>query len=91
VHLTLNDALRTSEIDGRELYNKDTWQPFLSSAACAIRSTFHITLKSTLRQLLVFGRDMVLPIKFMADWGGASEQQFQKKQLGIIVEKIPPE
>jgi hypothetical protein len=26
---------------------------------------------------LVFGRDMVLPIKFMADWG-AIEQQRQK-------------
>jgi hypothetical protein len=27
---------------------------------------------------LVFGRDMVLPIKFMADWG-AIEQQRQKE------------
>jgi hypothetical protein len=55
VHLTLNDALRTSEIDGREMDKKDPWGPFLSSAAYAMRSTFHTTLKAT---------------PFMADWGG---------------------
>jgi hypothetical protein len=56
---------------------KDPWQPFLASAAYTIRSTFHTTLKATPRQL-VFGRDMVLPIEFMADWG-AIEQQRQKE------------
>jgi hypothetical protein len=56
---------------------KDPWGPFFSSAAYAIRSTFHTTLKATPGQL-VFGRDMVLPIKFMADWG-AIEQQHQKE------------
>jgi hypothetical protein len=77
VHLTPNDALRTVEIDCREMDKKDPWGPFLSSAAYAIRSTFHTTLKATPGQL-VFGRDMVLPIKFMADWG-AIEQQRQKE------------
>jgi hypothetical protein len=56
---------------------KDPWGPFLSSAAYAIRSTLHTTLKATPGQL-VFGRDMVMPIKFMADWG-AIEQQRQKE------------
>jgi hypothetical protein len=55
---------------------KDPRGPFVSSAAYAIRSTFHTTLKAIPGQL-VFGRDMVLPIKFMADWG-AIEQQRQK-------------
>jgi hypothetical protein len=68
VHLTLTDSLRTAEIDGREMDEKDPWGPFLSSAAYAIRSTFHTTLKATPGQLAL-GRDMVLPIKFMADWG----------------------
>jgi hypothetical protein len=77
VHLTLNDLLRTAEIDGREMDEKDPWGPFLSSAAYAIRSKFHTTLKATPGQLL-FGRDMLLPIKFMADWG-AIEQQRQKE------------
>jgi hypothetical protein len=76
-HLTLNDSLRTAEIDGREMDEKDHWGPFLSSAAYAIRSTFHTTLKATPGQL-VFGRDMALPIKFMADWGEI-EQQCQKE------------
>jgi transposase InsO family protein len=61
VHLTLNDSLRTAEIDGREMDEKDPWGSFLASAAYAIRSTFHTTLKATPGQL-VFGRDMVLPI-----------------------------
>jgi hypothetical protein len=39
--------LRTAEIDGREMDEKDLWGPFLSSAAYAIRSTFHTTLKAT--------------------------------------------
>jgi hypothetical protein len=36
---------------------------------------YHTTLKATPGQL-VFGRDMVLPIRFMADWG-AIEKQLQ--------------
>jgi hypothetical protein len=77
VLLTLNDSLRTAEIDGREMDEKDPWGPFLSSAAYEIRSTLHTTLKTKPAQL-VFGRDMVLPIQFMADWG-AVEQQHQKE------------
>jgi hypothetical protein len=77
VHLTLSDSLRSAEIDGREMYEKDPWGPCLSSDAYAIRSTFHTTLKETPGQL-VFGRDMVLPIQFMADWE-AIEQQRQKE------------
>jgi hypothetical protein len=56
---------------------KDPCGPFLAFAAYDIRSTFHTTLKATPGQL-VFGRDMVLPVKFMADWG-AIEQQIQKE------------
>jgi hypothetical protein len=51
---------------------KDPWGPFLSSAAYAIRSTFHTTLKATPGKI-VFGRDMVLPIKFIADWGAIEQ------------------
>jgi hypothetical protein len=56
---------------------KDPWGPFLSSAAYAIHIKCHTTLKSTPGQL-VFGKDMVLPIQCMADWG-AVEQQRQKE------------
>jgi hypothetical protein len=77
--LTLNDSLRTAEVDGREMDEKDPWGPFLSSAAYAIRSTFHTTLKATPGQL-VFGRDMVLPKQFMADWGEIEQQR--QKEMG---------
>jgi transposase InsO family protein len=79
VHLKLNYSLRTAEIDGREMDEKDPWGPLLSSAAYAIRSTFHTTLKATPGKL-VFGRDMVLPIKFMADWGAIGQQR--QKETG---------
>jgi hypothetical protein len=77
--LTLNDSLRTAEIDGREMDKKDPWEPFLSSAAYAIGSTFHTTLKATPVKV-VFGRDMALPIKFIADWGEIEQQR--QKEMG---------
>jgi transposase InsO family protein len=79
LHLTLNDSLRTAYIHGMEMDEKDPWGPFLSSAVYEIRSTSHTTLKPTPGKL-VFGRDMVLPIKFMADWREI-EQQRQKKMV----------
>jgi hypothetical protein len=68
--------LRAAEVDGRGLDERDPWGPFLSSAAYTIRSTFHTTLKEKSGKL-VFGRYMVLPINFVADWG-AIEQQINK-------------
>jgi hypothetical protein len=56
---------------------KDPWGPLLASDAYVIRITFHTTLKATPGQLM-FGIDMVLPIKFVVDWG-AIEQQRQKE------------
>ena len=47
--------------------DKDPWTPYLASVAWAIRSTYHTVLNATPGQL-VFGRDMVLPIQFQADW-----------------------
>jgi transposase InsO family protein len=79
VHLTLNDSLRTAEIDGREMDEKDPWGQFLTSAAYEIRSTFCTTLKAIPGQL-VFGRDMVLPIKFKTDWGAIKKQR--QKEMG---------
>jgi transposase InsO family protein len=67
VHLVLGDALRTFELQEKEMDINDPWSSFLASAAFAIRSTYHTTLKATPGQL-VFGRDMLLPIKFKANW-----------------------
>jgi hypothetical protein len=67
VHLVLANALKTFELQERELKENDPWSTFLASAAFAIRSTYHTTLQATPGQL-VFGFDMLLPIKFKANW-----------------------
>jgi hypothetical protein len=85
--MTLNDSLRTAEIDGREMDEKDPWVPFLASGAYTIRSTFHTTLEATPGQL-VFGIDMVLPIKFMEDWGQLNNSAKMKWAI-VIEEKMP--
>ena len=67
VHQVLGNSLRSFELTKRDLPDENTWEPFLSATAFAIRSTYHTTLQATPGQL-VFGRDMILPLKFKADW-----------------------
>jgi len=54
-------------LDSQSISTKDPWGEYLDHVAWALRSTIHTTLKATPAQL-VFGRDMVLPISFEADW-----------------------
>lgn len=63
----------------RELDPKDPWTEFLSAAAFAIRATYHTTLQATPGQL-VFGRDMILPMKIQADW----QRIHERRQAEII-------
>ena len=77
IHQVLNDALRTFELQNRELDTHDPWTPFLSAAAFAIRSTYHTTLEATPAQL-VYGRDMILPIQFKTDWARVQQQRQQR-------------
>ena len=67
VHQVLGNMLRTFELEEEELDKARPFEPFLSSAAYAIRSTYHTTLDATPAEL-VFGRNMLLPIQFKADW-----------------------
>jgi len=78
VHQVLADALRTFELEERDLDEADPWTPFLAATAFAIRSTYHTTLGATPAQL-VFQRDMILPIKFQADW--MRIQQRRQKEI----------
>ena len=77
MHQVLTDALRTFELKERELNEKDPWTPFLQAACFAIRSTYHTTLGATPAQL-VFGRDMLLPIQFKADWAAIKARREQE-------------
>jgi hypothetical protein len=76
VHQVLGDALRTFELENRELDEHDPWSPFLAAAAYAIRSTYHTTLEATPAQLTL-GRDMLLPIHFKADWARLKHKRQQ--------------
>ena len=93
IHQVLNDALRTFELEKRELNAKDPWTPFLSAAAYAIRSTYHTTLKATPAQL-VFGRDMLLPIQFNADWTAIQlqrQKEMQRNNAQENLQRVPHE
>ena len=68
MHQVLGNALRTFELEKQDLPGDQPFEPFLTTVAYAIRSTYHTMLKATPGQL-VFGRDMILPIQFKADWG----------------------
>jgi hypothetical protein len=67
VHQVLNNCIRTYEMEECKLDERDPFGPFLGAAAFAIRSTFHTVLRASPAQL-VFGRDMLLPVQFKADW-----------------------
>ena len=87
VHLVLGDSLRTFELEKQELPKHDPFGSFLSAAAWAIRSTYHTTLEATPGQL-VFGRDMLLPIKFQADWARIRKKKQETTERNNAAENI---
>ena len=76
VHQVLGNSLRMFELEKQELDKYQPWKHFLSATAWAIRSTYHTTLEATPGQL-VFGRDMLLPIQFKADWSRLQQRRQQ--------------
>ena len=66
-HQVLGNCLRTFQLDEQDLNQPNPFEPFLTAAACAIRSTCHTTLKATPGQL-VLGGDMMLPIQHITNW-----------------------
>jgi len=67
VHQVLGNMLRTKNIRELDLNPDDPWTEVLASVAWAIRSTYHTTLGATPAQL-VYGRDMVYPLQYIAEW-----------------------
>ena len=68
VHQVLGDMLRTKNLQEYDFDMVDPWSELLSSAACAIHSTHNSTFKAQ----LVHGRDMLLNVRFLADWEAIS-------------------
>jgi hypothetical protein len=79
VHAVLNDMLCTHRFSETEMDTEDQWTDILSSTAFAIQVTCHGTLEATPGQL-VFNRDMVLPVKFNADWAYISQKRLRQTQ-----------
>ena len=67
VHQTLGNIIRTFELQENYLDEDDPWAGVLSAAAFAVRATYHTMLQKTPGQL-VFGRDMILNVKHIANW-----------------------
>ena len=67
VHQVLGDMLHTKNLHQYDFDALDLWSDILVSVSWAICSTHHSTLKASPAQL-VFNRDMLLNIKFIADW-----------------------
>ena len=59
--------LCTKNIRELDLNPDNPWEEILASIAWAIRSTYHTTLGSTPAQL-VYGRDMIYPVQYIAQW-----------------------
>ena len=67
IHQTLANLVRTFELENNYLDEEDPWKGILAAAAFAVRSTYHTTLQKTPGQL-VYGRDMILNVKHLANW-----------------------
>ena len=67
IHQVLGNQLHTFESSKQELDKQEPFKPFLTAVAYAICSTYHTTLQAMPGQL-VFGQDMILPLKFQANW-----------------------
>jgi transposase InsO family protein len=80
VHQVIGNIIRTFELEHNYIDETDPWKGILSATAFAIRSTYHTTLQSTPGQL-VFGRDMILNIKHVANW------EFIRARKQHIIEK----
>lgn len=74
VHQVVGNALRTFDMENQEFDDDNPFEEFLTATAYAIRSTYHTTLQASPAQL-VFGRDMIIPLKFQFDWAQIAQRK----------------
>ena len=78
IHQVVGDMIRTRAIFGRkDLPDDGSWQGVLSAVRQAVRSIVHTTTRATPTQL-VFGRDALLNIAFVADWHYIKERKMHR-------------
>ena len=71
-HQTLGNIIRTINVNA--LDEEDPWSGILAATIFAMRATYHTTLQATPAHL-VFGRDEILYVKFIANWQAIREQK----------------
>ena len=92
VHQTLGNLIRSFELqENPYLDQDDPWSGILAATAFAVRSTYHTTLRATPGQL-VFSRDMILNMQYLADWTAikAHKQDLIRKNNRIENAKCIP-
>jgi hypothetical protein len=74
IHQTIGNILRSFRVQDNEVDENDPWTGILAATMFATRATVHTTLNATPMQL-VFGRDAILNLKFVANWANIKERK----------------
>ena len=86
VHQMLRNLIRSFELqDNPYLDSDDLWSGILAAAAFAMCSTYHTTLHVMPGQL-IFGRDMILNMQYLADWTAIKARKQQLICKNNIIE-----
>ena len=81
IHQVVGDMLRTRDVQGKHDLDEDFgWTGILSAVRRAINSLVHTTTRATPTQL-VFGRDALLNVSFVADW-----QYIRERKQNLILQ-----
>jgi hypothetical protein len=78
IHLVIQNMLRTKDLNNHIYDYHDPFGEILSSVAWAVRSSYH-TIKQATPAQLVFGRDMIMPIVYSANWKSLTDRR--QKQI----------
>ena len=65
IHQTIRNTIRTFDVSN--IVNNNPWSGILAVNMFSVRTTYHTTLQASPMQL-VFGRDIILNIKHVANW-----------------------
>ena len=86
VHQMLRNLIRNFKLqDNPYLDSDDPWSGILAAALFAMCSMYHTTLHAMPGQL-IFGRDMILNMQYLADWTAIKAHRQQLIHKNNIIE-----
>ena len=68
IHQMIGNMIRTFRMHDYEIDETDPWSGILAATMFATCAKLHTTLQATPSQLVVFGCDVILIVKYEADW-----------------------